>query len=268
MEIKITDLKFDKFAIILDNVFTKEECNNLIELSEKTPENYELAKINVGYNQQRINTSYRNSQRWLNFNKTLADSFFEKIKDYIPKKFENRNVSCLNERLSFLKYFPGEYFKSHMDGRYTRPDNSESSYITVQIYLNDLNVEDGGETTIFKDSFNGIHQEYRVIPKIGRVLLFEHEIEHEGSILQNGIKYCIRTDVMYKNEESSLYSRFFVSDEDLQSSESELLDKNELAKKLYNKAVYLEMEKNYEESIEMYKKAFKLDPNVEKNLFN
>ena len=136
MEIKITDLKFDKFAIILDNVFTKEECDNLIKLSEKIPENYELAKINIGYNQQIINSNYRNSQRWLHFNKTLADSFFEKIKDFIPKKFKKRNVSCLNERLSFLKYFPGEYFKSHIDGSYTRPDNSESSYITVQIYLN------------------------------------------------------------------------------------------------------------------------------------
>lgn len=221
-------------------------------------------KINIGYNQQRINTSYRNSKRWLNFDKTLSDAFFEKIKDFIPKKFENRNVSCLNERLSFLKYFPGEYFKSHMDGRYTRPDNSESSYITVQIYLNDLNVEDGGETTIFKYPFNGIHQEYRIIPKIGRVLLFEHDIEHEGSILKNGIKYCIRTDVMYKNEECSLYSRFVVYEDDLQSSESELLTNNELAKKLYNKAVDLEMDKKYEESIEMYRKAFKFDSDVEK----
>lgn len=38
------NLKFDKFAIILDNVFTKEECDDLIELSEKIPENYEMAK--------------------------------------------------------------------------------------------------------------------------------------------------------------------------------------------------------------------------------
>jgi hypothetical protein len=29
MEIEITDLQFHKFAIILDNVFTKEECDSL-----------------------------------------------------------------------------------------------------------------------------------------------------------------------------------------------------------------------------------------------
>ena len=121
----------------------------------------------------------------------------EKMKSYIPVEFEGNIVSCLNERLSFLKYLPGEYFKPHEDGYYIRPDNSEISYITVQIYLNDLKEEDGGATTFIKDTYNKIYQDYSVIPKVGRVLLFEHELEHEGSILKNGLKYCIRTDVMY-----------------------------------------------------------------------
>ena len=208
MDIEITDLKFNKFAIILDNVFTKEECDNLVKLSEEIPENYEVAKISYD-DEQILDTSYRNNQRWLNFDKKLAETFFEKIKSYIPIEFEGNPVSCLNERLSFLKYSPGhssfgtinpfrgEYFKAHQDGYYIRPDNSEISYITVQIYLNDLKEEDGGSTTFIKDTYNKIYQDYSVIPKVGRVLLFEHELEHEGSILKNGLKYCIRTDVMY-----------------------------------------------------------------------
>ena len=150
MDIKITDLKFNKFAIILDNVFTKEECDNLIKLSEEIPENYEIAKISYD-DEQIIDTSYRNNKRWLNFDKKLAETFFEKIKSYIPIEFEGNPVSCLNERLSFLKYSPGEYFKVHQDGYYIRPDNSEISYITVQIYLNDLKEEDGGATTFITD---------------------------------------------------------------------------------------------------------------------
>lgn len=254
---EVTDLKFDKFAIIIDNVFSKKECDDLIALSEKTPENYEMAKINIGYNQQRVNSSYRNSQRWLYFDKELANSFFEKLKPFIPDKFKARKVSCLNERLSFLKYFPGEYFKSHIDGFYTRPDNSETSYITVQIYLNDLNEDDGGATTIFKDPSNGIHQEYVITPKVGRVLLFEHKIEHEGSTLKNNVKYCIRTDVMYntKSEAKSIpFSEF----------KSELSES--LAQVMYSKAVDLEMDKKYTEATEMYRKAFKLDPDIESKL--
>ena len=196
MEIEITDLKFDKFAIILDNVFTKQECDSLIKLSEEIPENYEIAKVTYD-DEQIIDTNYRNNKRWLYFDKKLAETFFEKIKSYIPAEFEGNQLSCLNERLSFLKYLPGEYFKPHEDGYYVRPDNSEMSYITVQIYLNDLDEEDGGETTFIEDVYNGIYKNYSVIPKAGRVLLFEHDIEHEGSILKNGLKYCIRTDVMY-----------------------------------------------------------------------
>ena len=196
MEIEITDLKFNKFAIILDNVFTKEECDSLINLSEEIPENYEIAKISYD-DEQIIDTSYRNNQRWLKFDKKIAETFFEKIKSYIPIEFEGNPVSCVNERLSFLKYSAGEYFRAHEDGYYIRPDNSEISYITVQIYLNDLKEEDGGATTFIEDTSNGIYQDYSVIPKVGRVLLFEHNIEHEGAILKNGLKYCIRTDVMY-----------------------------------------------------------------------
>jgi len=196
MGIEITDLKFNKFAIILDHVFTKEECDSLIKLSEEIPENYEIAKINYE-DEQIIDTTYRNNQRWLHFDNQLAQTFFEKIKSYIPSEIEGNRVSCLNERLSFLKYSAGEYFRAHEDGYYIRPDNSEISYITVQIYLNDVKEEDGGATTFIKDAYNRIYQDYRVIPKVGRVLLFEHNIEHEGSLLKNGFKYCIRTDVMY-----------------------------------------------------------------------
>ena len=196
MEIEITNLNFNKFAIILDNVFTKKECDNLIKLSEEIPENYEIAKVSYD-DEQIIDTSYRNNKRWLYFNKKLAETFFEKIKSYIPNEFEGNQVSCLNERLSFLKYSVGEYFKPHEDGFYIRPDNSEISYITVQIYLNDLDEEDGGATTFTENAYNRIYKDYSVIPKVGRVLLFEHDIEHEGSILKNGLKYCIRTDVMY-----------------------------------------------------------------------
>jgi Rps23 Pro-64 3,4-dihydroxylase Tpa1-like proline 4-hydroxylase len=199
MEIKITDLKFNKFAIILDNVFTKEECDNLIKLSEEIPENYEIAKVTYD-DEQIIDTNYRNNKRWLNFDKKLANTFFEKIKSYIPIEFEGNKVSCLNERLSFLKYSPGEYFRAHQDGYYIRLDDSEISYITVQIYLNDLKTEDGGETTFIENAYNGIYKNYSVIPKVGRVLLFEHDIEHEGSILKHGLKYCIRTDIMYSIE--------------------------------------------------------------------
>jgi hypothetical protein len=43
---------------------------------------------------------------------------------------------------------------------------------------------------------------YDVIPKTGSVLLFQHDMYHEGSILVKGNKYAIRTDVMYTEKEN------------------------------------------------------------------
>ena len=55
------------------------------------------------------------------------------------------------------------------------------------IYLNDNYV--GGETT-----FN----EISILPKQGKALIFQHDLEHEGSSVIQGIKYVLRTDIMYK----------------------------------------------------------------------
>ena len=100
MEIEITDLKFRKFAIILDTVFSKDECNSLIELSEKNPKNYE--NVPNPYFDEKPNKG------WLNVDKKLADTLFDKMKSFIPIDYKGLPVIGLNERLSFLKYSPGE----------------------------------------------------------------------------------------------------------------------------------------------------------------
>ena len=100
----------------------------------------------------------------------------------------------MNERLRFLRYDPGERFAPHNDGCYVRPDKSELSFITVQLYLNEG--FQGGSTTFL--SWNE-EDRLEVVPKIGRVLVFEHRILHEGSPLVKGRKYAVRTDAMYIN---------------------------------------------------------------------
>ncbi len=36
-----------------------------------------------------------------------------------------------------------------------------------------------------------------VAPRTGRVLLFEHKLHHEGAMLNAGVKYAMRSDVMF-----------------------------------------------------------------------
>ena len=58
------------------------------------------------------------------------------------------------------------------------------------IYLNE-NYE--GEETSFTD--------LAIQPKQGLAVVFLHNLEHEGSAVKAGIKYVLRTDIMFRLEE-------------------------------------------------------------------
>jgi len=75
----------------------------------------------------------------------------------------------------------------HRDGSYKRSE-SEFSYYTFLIYLNEI--YEGGETKFASGEI--------ITPKTGTVLIFEHSQRHEGTALISGIKYVLRSDIMYK----------------------------------------------------------------------
>ncbi|KAN0029876.1 hypothetical protein ACTA71_008013 [Dictyostelium dimigraforme] len=183
----------DLYAITIENVFTKEECEELIKLSEE--KGFEPALVNIGNGQQELMRDVRNNDRCIIDTEELSNKIFERIKEFIPQDFKGHKVVSLNERLRFLRYYPGQEFKAHFDGSYERtegPKAGERSHITCQLYLN--NVEKGGETTFF---VGPNQEEVQVNPSIGMVILFQHRILHEGSPVVSGVKYVIRTDVMY-----------------------------------------------------------------------
>jgi prolyl 4-hydroxylase len=73
-----------------------------------------------------------------------------------------------------------------IDGSYSRNEN-EKSFYTFLIYLNDD--FEGGET-----EFGNL---FTVTPIKGSALVFYHPLRHEGKTLISGLKYVLRTDVMY-----------------------------------------------------------------------
>ncbi len=42
-------------------------------------------------------------------------------------------------------------------------------------------------------------------PKTGKVVIFDHTIPHESTLIESGMKQVIRTDVMYKRKEDALF---------------------------------------------------------------
>jgi len=193
-------------AFVIEEVFSKEECKEMVEWTEKYLK-YEAALLNIGNGLQMLNTDARNHARAIYDSKEMVNIMFDRMKDYLPEKFafskpHDREIRCLNERLRFLKYKEGGYFAPHWDGRYTRPDQSETSYLTVILYLNESPEFEGGETNFLATLPSGDkskQSEWPVGIQTGSVLCFQHNIYHEGALLEKGVKYCVRTDVMYDN---------------------------------------------------------------------
>ncbi|CAG5121778.1 unnamed protein product [Candidula unifasciata] len=180
-----------KLAFVLHNVLTEEECNRFIQETERI--GYIPALVNVGGGREKMMTDVRSSKRCIVDSVPYVQELWERIKEFIPSVFKEHRVLGLNERLRFLRYDAGDYFRPHFDGSYKR-DNGERSYITFQLYLNEG--FEGGATT-----FIGVqHDLVPVIPKTGSVLIFQHDICHEGSELTAGRKYTVRTDIMSSAE--------------------------------------------------------------------
>ncbi|CAG8547513.1 5878_t:CDS:1 [Ambispora leptoticha] len=184
----------DPLALTIENVCTPEECQSLIDLSEAG--GYEIALVNVGSGRQRLITNVRNNYSHIRDDPVITNVLWKRIEQFVPAVWYDRPVVGLSERLRFLRYDPGQKFEAHCDGTYVRPDGSEKSCITFQLYLNEGFV--GGETSFLSYSLSRV--KVKVVPKTGMVLVFQHNLLHEASIVIEGRKYAIRADIMYKTE--------------------------------------------------------------------
>ncbi|KAI8654845.1 P4Hc domain-containing protein [Fusarium keratoplasticum] len=219
-------------ALILDNVLSPQECRELLSLAEASvprPEGssaWRPALVNLGAGWEAPAPGYRESDRIIWDQQTIVDRLWERCAQaeglrellaVIPPDPYMRGgkwkFSRFNERMRYLKYTPGQYFKPHCDGPYyyTEGEGIEyETFYTVHLYLNDSkehNPEsdlEGGAT-----SFLEMRGDNRldVNPKQGSVLIFQHKgLYHEGATVLKGTKYTMRTDILYKwvpdNEET------------------------------------------------------------------
>ena len=176
----------------VNDVFSDVECDNLIDISENLK--YKEASLFTKNGKEYFDDYTRKSQRCIIDNSDFANKLLERIKHYIPHIYRGKVFHSINNRLRFLKYDAGGNFKRHSDGCYSDKNNNTMSMITILIYLNE-NYE-GANTTFFNDSRDT--KGFSLDPKIGIVCLMDQDIEHEVPPLLNGIKYAIRTELMYE----------------------------------------------------------------------
>jgi hypothetical protein len=102
----------------------------------------------------------------------------------LPPAPAGQTAQGLPKDLRFYKYSAGERFKMHKDGAWT--ERGLTSQLTLLVYLN-AGFE-GGDTQ-FRDC--------TVTPQTGDALLFLHDTWHEGTAVTSGVKYVLRSDVLY-----------------------------------------------------------------------
>ncbi len=176
-------IELNKEVVIIENFIDEVACLDFIQWSEQM--GYEEAKVNI-HGQQVMMKNIRDNKRLLFTNFDLAAQIFERIKPFVPETIGLANACGLNELFRFYKYEPGEKFKRHRDGSYQR-NEKEFSLLTLLIYLNQ---DFEGGSTSFNDA---VYQ-----PQTGAAMLFTHAVLHQGDEVLKGVKYVLRTDVMYK----------------------------------------------------------------------
>jgi len=178
----------EEYVFTISDFLTVEGCTALIARSEQL--GYEPATIGP----VEVVPEYRNNDRVLFTDFELAGSLFQRARPFLPPQFEGE-LAGFNERFRCYRYDPGQMFKRHFDGSVQCFETGNVSRLTFMIYLNDDFL--GGGTNFF-------HQLGRSLPYLsvqptrGQALVFVHRLIHEGAPVEQGRKYVLRTDVMYR----------------------------------------------------------------------
>jgi hypothetical protein len=212
MKMTIPDVKSKKSLYYIENVLTKLECEKLVEITQNK---YSTLK-------HEFLPSEREGNRLLTNDETFAQVIFERIKKFIfqdPKLIDLKpcgfgvdgewKVDHINPCFRYNQYIsPSVGFKAHRDATYIHNEDIRS-ILTLLIYIND---DFEGGDTVFYDTYGtrtredlvddelkrGYTERFRYKPKTGSVLIFNHNMIHEGEALSHGTKYVIRSDVVFK----------------------------------------------------------------------
>ena len=187
-------------VFVIRDFLSADECRQFITRSEAA--GFDDAPINAGLAGQVVRKDVRNNDRVMFDDVPLARELWDRVKPFVPATLDvgfNRWAAVgLNERFRFYRYAPGQRFNWHFDGCFER-DSREESRLTFMVYLSDD--FEGGETE-FNLKREGVVRDtdpvLRVKPVTVTALVFRHAILHQGATVTKGLKYVLRSDVMYR----------------------------------------------------------------------
>ncbi|KAI0288171.1 hypothetical protein BC826DRAFT_916125 [Russula brevipes] len=211
-------------VLLLSDVLTPAECRTFVEFIDAQP--LELTPHKKRGEAERVNYRFSISSP------EFADQLWTILRPHLPSfpypasvnrpDSGARAAHSLNSNIRLYKYIPSQHFDPHYDDSTRDAKTGAVSEWTLLIYL--TGVEDGvqgGETifypnskakaseamvvpltrgtvllhrSVWTDKLPAVHQRLKSSPRHGNECLL-----HEGSQVRSGIKYVLRSDIMFMN---------------------------------------------------------------------
>lgn len=180
--------------VVLDAALPAVKCAELISRADRT--GFEPASVAFPSGAKLVK-AIRNNDRIAFTDSSLASELWENLKDTLAGFAIVGRPIGLNPDFRFYRYSKGQRFKPHKDGVVTISKNS-ATRITALFYLNE-NFE-GGNTILMPIGARPEQALANIViePKTGRAFLFEHQTWHEGTAVTSGVKYVLRSDVIFE----------------------------------------------------------------------
>mmetsp|Transcript_303 Transcript_303/g.495 ORF Transcript_303/g.495 Transcript_303/m.495 type:complete len:274 (-) Transcript_303:50-871(-) len=271
--VKCTELIQDT-AWVLEEVLTEEECKYFMKKAEDS---------GIHRKESAGDIRHRDSTTVAIDDLDMAKCVYKRIKEFLPQEVcidENTSNVGLSQHKedTYGKWrpyglntkwriacYPGKgHFGPHRDGCHVEDENHRS-LITLNGYLTDRSIGYGGATRFLVDDISvslnedgifTIPDDDAILHRVeadcaGKAVLFFHDLMHDGEPLKEGSdpKWLFRTEVMYERDPSTAPS---------------LTIEQKEARECLQKAEEAEMKGDIPEAIQLYNKAYKLDPSLEK----
>jgi hypothetical protein len=177
-------MRFEAEPLLLSvpDVYSPEDCERFIGLIES-------GAPSLATN----NPLYRDQDRVIRDDPKIATELFSRLRPHLPTAMGPLRLYGLNHRLRMYRYRPGQRFEPHMDHWY-QPSANRITLYTVLVYFNED--FEGGETCFTEQL------DQTVVPRPGLAAVFQHKLRHEGCLVRSGIKYAMRSDVLYEADDA------------------------------------------------------------------
>jgi len=209
-EVTRVDIDSVPGAFQLLNVFSPDECKQIINLSET------LGYLPDAPVSLPRSVRHNDNLTWV-VDETTDQLIWNRVKHlmYDPNNiFEGRKPVGINARFRFYRYNKGDYFKFHTDGAWsgsrvidrklvTNAYPNVFSEMTFLILLSDD--FDGGATRFRVNAQGEPTRDVDIRTPAGSVLCFPHGFHpmhrlHSSEPITRGTKYIIRTDVLFNQK--------------------------------------------------------------------